>query len=212
MAILIVLADDHPIFLRGLTDLFRSEKDITVLASCRTGEEALEAVRTHRPDVLVLDIRMPGLDGFGVLRVLRGEKVPTRTVLLTAELEEHDALEVFRLGVRGVVLKEMAPQLLVQAVRKVHAGEPWLERQSFRRALDRLLLQETGARQVAGLLTSRELELVRLVAHGLRNRAIADRLCISEATVKDHLHNVYEKLNVDGRVALTVLVREKGLI
>jgi len=212
MAILIVLADDHPIFLRGLTDLFRPEKDITVLASCRTGEEALEAVRTHRPDVLVLDIRMPGLDGFGVLRVLRGEKVPTRTVLLTAELEEHDALEVFRLGVRGVVLKEMAPQLLVQAVRKVHAGEPWLERQSFRRALDRLLLQETGARQVAGLLTSRELELVRLVAHGLRNRAIADRLCISEATVKDHLHNVYEKLNVDGRVALTVLVREKGLI
>jgi len=111
-----------------------------------------------------------------------------------------------------VVLKEMAPQLLVQAVRKVHAGEPWLERQSFRRALDRLLLQETGARQVAGLLTSRELELVRLVAHGLRNRAIADRLRISEATVKDHLHNVYEKLNVDGRVALTVLVREKGLI
>jgi len=212
MAILIVLADDHPIFLRGLTDLFRPEKDITVLASCRTGEEALEAVRTHRPDVLVLDIRMPGLDGFGVLRVLRGEKVPTRTVLLTAELEEHDALEVFRLGVRGVVLKEMAPQLLVQAVRKVHAGEPWLERQSFRRALDRLLLQETGARQVAGLLTSRELELVRLVAHGLRNRAIADRLRISEATVKDHLHNVYEKLNVDGRVALTVLVREKGLI
>ena len=212
MAILIVLADDHPIFLRGLTDLFRPEKDITVLASCRTGEEALEAVRTHRPDVLVLDIRMPGLDGFGVLRVLRGEKVPTRTVLLTAELEEHDALEVFRLGVRGVVLKEMAPQFLVQAVRKVHAGEPWLERQSFRRALDRLLLQETGARQVAGLLTSRELELVRLVAHGLRNRAIADRLCISEATVKDHLHNVYEKLNVDGRVALTVLVREKGLI
>ena len=212
MAILIVLADDHPIFLRGLTDLFRPEKDITVLASCRTGEEALEAVRTHRPDVLVLDIRMPGLDGFGVLRVLRGEKVPTRTVLLTAELEEHDALEVFRLGVQGVVLKEMAPQLLVQAVRKVHAGEPWLERQSFRRALDRLLLQETGARQVAGLLTSRELELVRLVAHGLRNRAIADRLCISEATVKDHLHNVYEKLNVDGRVALTVLVREKGLI
>ena len=212
MAILIVLADDHPIFLRGLTDLFRPEKDITVLASCRTGEEALEAVRTHRPDVLVLDIRMPGLDGFGVLRALRGEKVPTRTVLLTAELEEHDALEVFRLGVRGVVLKEMAPQLLVQAVRKVHAGEPWLERQSFRRALDRLLLQETGARQVAGLLTSRELELVRLVAHGLRNRAIADRLRISEATVKDHLHNVYEKLNVDGRVALTVLVREKGLI
>jgi len=212
MAILIVLADDHPIFLRGLTDLFRPEKDITVLASCRTGEEALEAVRAHRPDVLVLDIRMPGLDGFGVLRALRGEKVPTRTVLLTAELEEHDALEVFRLGVRGVVLKEMAPQLLVQAVRKVHAGEPWLERQSFRRALDRLLLQETGARQVAGLLTSRELELVRLVALGLRNRAIADRLCISEATVKDHLHNVYEKLKVDGRVALTVLVREKGLI
>ena len=212
MAIRLVLADDHPIFLGGLADLFRPEKDITVLAACRTGEEALEAVRAHRPDVLVLDIRMPGLDGLGVLRALRQEKLPTRTVLLTAELEEREALEAFRLEVQGVVLKEMAPQLLVQAVRKVHAGEPWFERQSLRRALDRLLLREAGARQIAGLLTSRELELVRLVAHGLRNRVIADRLCISEATVKDHLHNVYEKLQVDGRVALTVLAREKGLV
>ena len=212
MPIRLVLADDHPIFIGGLADLFRPEKDITILAACRTGEEALQAVRTHRPDVLVLDIRMPSLDGLGVLRALRQEKLPTRTVLLTAELGEHEALEAFRLGVQGVVLKEMAPQFLVRAVRKVHAGEPWLEKQSFRRALDHMLLREAGAREVAALLTPRELELVRLVAHGLRNRIIADRLSISEATVKDHLHNVYEKLKVDGRVALVVLARDKGLV
>ncbi len=128
MPIHLVLADDHPIILDGLEILFRMEKDIQVVARCVNGEEVLQAVRQHRPDILILDIRMPGKDGLAVLREMKDEDLPTRVVLLTVALDEEETLEALRLGVRGVVLKEMAPQMLVQCVRKVHAGEQWLER------------------------------------------------------------------------------------
>ena len=122
MAIRVALADDHPIILDGLELLFRMERDIQVVARCVNGEEALQAVRRHRPDILILDIRMPGKDGLTVLREMKEENLSTQVVLLTVGLDEEEALEALRLGVRGVVLKEMAPQMLVQCVRKVHAG------------------------------------------------------------------------------------------
>ncbi len=208
----LVLADDHPIVLDGLERLFTGQPDLAVVARCVDGTEALRAVREHRPDVLVLDVRMPGLDGFAILRELQRDGLPTRVVLLSAELDEDQVLEAVRLGVRGVVLKEMAPRMLVECVRKVVAGEQWIERRSLGRALDRMLRREAGLREVAALLTAREIEIVRLVAEGLRNQAIAERLHISEGTVKVHLHNIYEKLGVESRVALTVYAREKGLV
>ncbi|MBI3085386.1 MAG: response regulator transcription factor, partial [candidate division NC10 bacterium] len=110
--------------------LFREEQDFQVLARCVNGEETLHAVRHHRPDILILDIRMPGKDGLAVLREVKKDSLPTRAVLLTVGLDEDDLLEAIRLGVRGVVLKEMAPQMLVQCVRKVQAGEQWLEKRS----------------------------------------------------------------------------------
>lgn len=212
MAISLVLADDHPLLLDGLESLFRLEGDFQVLARCGDGEAALRAVREHRPDILILDIRMPGMDGLAVLRALKKEKLPTRVVLLTVGLDEDDVLEAIRLGVRGVVLKEMAPQLLVQCLRKVHAGGEWLEKRSVSRALDKMLRREAAAREVARLLTPREVEIVRMVARGLRNREIAEKLSISEGTVKIHLHHIYEKVHVDGRLALTLYAQEKGLV
>lgn len=212
MPITLVLADDHPIILDGLGNLFQREEDIAVLARCRDGEEALRAVRQHRPDILILDLQMPVKDGLEVLREMSKEWLPTRVVILTAGLDEDEVLEATRLGVHGVVLREMAPQLLVQAVRKVAAGDQWLERRSVGKAMEKMLRREAGARQVAGVLTPREIEVVRMVASGLKNQAIADKLHISEGTVKIHLHNIYEKLQVDGRVALTLYARDKGLI
>ena len=212
MPVSLVLADDHPIVLDGLEQLFRAQKDFTVVARCRDGAETLRAVRQHRPDVLLLDIRMPAPDGLQVVRDLQQDGLPTRIVLLTAELDEDDVLEAVRLGVQGVVLKEMAPQMLMECVRKVAAGEQWIERRSLTRALDKMLRREAGFREVASVLTSREIEIVRLAAQGLRNQAIADRLHISEGTVKVHLHNIYEKLGIDGRVGLTLYAREKGLL
>lgn len=212
MPISLVLADDHPIILDGLEMLFREEQDFQVLARCVNGEETLQAVRHHRPDILILDIRMPGKDGLAVLREIKKDGLPTRAVLLTVGLDEDDLLEAIRLGVRGVVLKEMAPQMLVQCVRKVQAGEQWLEKRSVGRALEKMLLREAGERQVAGVLTPRELEIVRMVAAGLRNKEIADGLSISEGTVKIHLHHIYEKLHLAGRLELALYAQERGLV
>jgi len=211
MPITLVLANDHPIFLEGLEDILRREPDFQVLARCLEGQAALRAVRELKPDVLILDLRMPKMDGLGVLREMQEEKLSTRVVVLTAALDEDEVLEAIRLGVQGVVLKEMAARLVVQCVRKVHAGEQWLEKRSVSLALERLLKREAATREIAGLLTSREIEIVRMVADGLRNREIADRLYINEGTVKAHLHNIYEKLKVNSRLQLTRYARDKGL-
>lgn len=208
----LVLADDHPIVLDGLETLFRLEPDFEVVARCMDGEECLAAVRRLHPDVLILDIRMPRRDGLWVLRELQREESPTQVVLLAAELDEQDVLEALRLGVRGMVLKELAPQMLLQCVRKVFAGEQWLEKQAVGRALDILLRREAGEREAANLLTPRELEMVHMVTRGLRNKEMSERLAISEGTVKIHLHNIYRKLKVDNRVELILYAQAKKLV
>jgi len=212
MPIGLVLADDHPLILDALENLFRAEPDFRVLARCRDGQETLAAVRAFAPDVLILDIRMPGMDGMAVLREMKKEGLVTQVVLLTAALDEDQLLEAVRLGVRGVILKEMAPTLLLECVRKVRAGEQWVEKHSFSRALEKLLRREAAAREFSGVLTAREAQLVVMVAGGARNKEIADTLCISEGTVKVHLHHIYEKLKVRTRLELTLYARDKGLI
>lgn len=212
MSITLVLADDHPLILNGLTNLFLLEEDLEVLESCTNGVDALQAVRMCQPDVVILDISMSGMSGLEVCRKVREDNLPTRLVLLTASLKEEEMAEAVQLGVQGIVLKEMAPQFLIQCIRKVHAGEQWVERRSTRQTLEKMLRREAGAREVAALLTPREIDLVRLVATGLRNKEIADKLFISEGTVKVHLHNIYEKLKIDGRMALLRYAQEKGLI
>ena len=211
MPIRLILADDHPIVLEGLAQLFRVEPEFHVEARCRDGEEALCEVRARRPDVLVLDVRMPRRDGLEVLRAIRLEGLTTRVVLLTAALEEEELVEALRLGVGGVVLKEMAPQLLLEAVKEVHSGGSWLDKGSVSRVLSKLLEREEVAKEVAQVLTPREIEIVRMVARGLRNRAVAEQLTITEGTVKIHLHNIYQKLGVDGRLELAVYAQSKGL-
>ena len=212
MPITLVLANDHPLILDGMENLFRLEKDFKVVARCLDNQETVGALRKHKPDVLVLDIRMPGKDGLSLLREMRKEKLPTRVVLLTGALDEEGLAEAVRLGVRGLVLKEMAPKLLVQCIRQVHAGELWLEKRSVSLALEKLLQREAGQREVAQLLTPREIEIVKQVIAGLRNGEIAKRLFISEGTVKMHLHNIYQKLGVDSRIKLTRYAQEKGLV
>ena len=208
----LVLADDHPIVLDGLEQLFSTEPDLEVVARATSAEGALRALEEFRPDVLVLDLAMPGLDGMWVMEQAFERKMPSRVVLLTAHLDEQKLLEAVRLNVAGVVLKEMAPRLLVECVRKVHAGEKWLEKHSVARAMDRMVKRESELQRLSRLLTPRELEIVRLAAEGLRNREIAERLTITEGTVKIHLHNIYEKLGVTGRPQLILYATREGLI
>jgi len=209
--ITVVLSDDHPLMLRGLHGLLSSEIDFQVVAECATGDEALRSIRTYQPDLAVVDLSMPQRDGLSVLRELNRDKLRTRVVLLVASIDEHQMVEARRLGVGGVVLKEMAPRLLLQCLRKVYSGESWIERRVAARALDVMLQRETGMREVSSILTTREVEIARLVACGLRNRRIAHRLCVSEATVKTHLHHIYDKLNVESRGQLIVYCTEHGI-
>lgn len=211
MTIRLVLADDHRIILEGLEQLFRREKDFEILATATNGKEALAAVRTHHPDVLVLDIRMPEGDGLWVLKQVHSEKLQTHVVLLTATLDEDEVLDAMQSGVAGLVLKEAAAVNLVNAVRRVHRGERALEPMLVNRALDRLAQREE-AKKIVEVLSRRETEIVKMVASGLRNKEIASRLSIGEGTVKTHLHTIYEKLGVHGRVELSMYALERGIL
>jgi DNA-binding NarL/FixJ family response regulator len=208
MPISLVVADDHPIILSGLENLFRLERDLKVVASCSDGMEAVRAVLTYRPDVLVLDLHMPRLDGLGVLRRLSAVRASTRCVLLAVSLESHELREAVRLGVCGAMLKEAAPQEIVRCVREIHAGRRWMDASVESQVRE----QAAATRRIAGLLTPREVEVARAVATGLRNKEIAEKLSITEGTVKIHLHTIYEKLGVDGRTALVIHLKETGFL
>ncbi len=210
MSIRVALADDHPVVIEGLEQLFRLEPDITVVGRASNGVEALDVVRKSRPDVLVLDLRMPKLDGVAVVRELQQEELPTRIVVLTG-IDGDQIQEAIELGVSGVVLKDMAAELLVRAVRQVHAGGTWIERNAATKTVNRLLQRDVATREITAKLTPREIEVARMIAKGLPNKAVADRLRISEGTAKLHLHHVYAKLGLDGRMALARYLQSRGL-
>jgi two-component system, NarL family, nitrate/nitrite response regulator NarL len=212
MPIRVVLVDDHQIVLHGLQQLFERQENFEVVRCCRDAETAVEAVVADRPDVLVLDLRMPHAGGLDVLRTLASRNIACRSVLLTAAIRDDEVVEAVKLGAMGLVLKESAPEVLIECVRTVHRGEQWIDRDTLTRAFRTALDRDTAARQIAQTLTPREVEIVRMVAQGLRNKGIAERLTISEGTVKVHLHNIYEKLGVDGRVELVLSAQQKGLI
>jgi DNA-binding NarL/FixJ family response regulator len=212
MPIRLVLADDHPLILQALEQLFETQPDFQVLARCVSVEETLRAVWQHRPDVLLLDLCMPETGGLTVLRKMKQEEVRTRVVLLTGMVDEEEMLEAIHLGVCGVVLKDTPPALALQCVRAVHTGAQWLERRSISQALERLLQLDARRRQSESGLTSREVEIVRMVDAGLRNKEIACKLSISEGTVKLHLHHIFQKLNLANRLELIRYAQENGLV
>lgn len=208
----LILADDHPIVLHGLESLLRAQSDLQVVACCATGDESIIAVRRHRPDLLILDLHMPRKSGLEVLRDLQRQALATKVVLMADRLEDDEVLEAYRLGVRGMLLKELALKMVVQCVRKVLSGEIWIEKRAISHALQVLLQREDGQRAAADLLTPRQMQMVRLAALGLCTEEISTRLAISEGTVKTHLHRVYRKLRVHNRVGLTLYAQAKKLV
>lgn len=208
----VVIADDHPIVLAGLETLLRREPDISVVDRCADGVETVRAVKKHSPDVLILDLRMPRADGLAVLQQMHAEGVTTKVIILAAVIEDDVLLEAIRLGARGVVLKETAPQHLVKCVREVHAGRQWYEQRALVDAMERFVRRQVASKEMTSVLSRREVDVVRAVAQGLRNRDIAERLGIAEGTVKLHLHTIYTKLGVDGRTALIVKLNDKSFV
>lgn len=203
----IVIADAYPIELEALRRLFE-DAGFDVVACCGDGKDCLSAIRAHRPDILVLDAQLPGKQALAILAEMKRQGLATQAVLLSNK-GESQVVEAIRLGVRSVVLKEMPPQFLIDCVRRVHAEGPSVDKPAASRLLDKLLRGRAARSHVALDLTRREREILKLVASGLRNRAIAERLSVTEGTVKIHLHNIYKKLSVPNRLALTLLAQER---
>lgn len=208
----VVLADRYPIFLDGMEGVFRLESDFKVVACCTTADMVLVAVRAHRPDVLLLDLRMPGRDGFALAPEVKKANPATQVIFLADNFHEREMVEALRVGVKGFVLREMPSRLLVQCARVVHTGALWVDKGAMALAVEMMVRREAGTRELARLLTPREIEVFEKVVTELPNKKIATQLSIGEGTVKLHLHNIYNKLNVHNRFELILLARDRGLV
>jgi two-component system, NarL family, nitrate/nitrite response regulator NarL len=213
----IVIADDHPIFRDGLRRLLEAEADLKVLGEAGDGAEAVKLARQLKPDILLLDLAMPRHPGLEALRELStpAEATPVRVILLTAAIEKGQIVEALQLGARGVVLKDSATQVLLQAMQMVMAGEYWVHRDRVSNLVQYLhtLMQSTHAearRRKFGL-TPRELEMVSAVVAGYSNKEIAQSFKISEDTVKRHLSNIFDKIGVSTRLELALFAVNHSL-
>lgn len=209
MTIRLVLADDHTVVLQGLRALLALEPDIDVAALCTDGEEAVEAVVLHRPDVLVMDASMPRCSGLEARERLRQRGLYVPTVILSATMDDATLMRCLELAVEGIVLKESAASVLVEAIRAAARRERWIPPTLGERALDLMARRSAGA---AEALTPREMDIVLQVAAGKSNKRVASDLGIAESTVKLHLHSAFTKLGVANRVQLSLLARERGWI
>jgi two-component system, NarL family, nitrate/nitrite response regulator NarL len=212
-AIRILVADDHAIFRDGLRKLLEGADDVQIVGESSNGVECTKMLAKLKPDILLLDLRMPEKDGLGVLEEVNFDTLPTRVIVLTAAEDDRDVVRAMRLGARGVVLKQSASDLLLKSIRKVHEGEIWLDNRMTAEVIDAFKKSsEAGQRREKPLLSDREKEIVQLVAQGFRNREIGEKLFISEQTVKNHLHNIFDKLGVSDRLELALYAIHHRLI
>jgi DNA-binding NarL/FixJ family response regulator len=209
----ILVADDHAIFRDGLRKLLEVADDVQIIGEASNGVECVKMLQKLKPDILLLDLRMPEKDGLGVLEEVNFDTLPTRVIVLTAAEDDRDVVRAMRLGARGVVLKQSASDLLLKSIRKVSDGEIWLDNRMTAEVIDAFKKSsESGQRREKPLLSDREKEIVQLVAQGFRNREIGEKLFISEQTVKNHLHNIFDKLGVSDRLELALYAIHHRLI
>src|SRR6476659_2354388 len=216
----ILLADDHPIVRDGLKKLLQLEDDFEVVGEAGDGREVLEKCHELDPDVLLLDLRMPNLDGLSALQSLQQTNKRTRVIVLTASEDKNEFVQAMKLGCSGIVLKQTAPDLIVKSIRKVHSGEIWLDSHTtaavmrqFSTALEggHPSASGSGKGRERSPLSAREREIVALVAQGYKNKEMAEKMFISEQTVKNHLHNIFDKLGVSDRLELALYAIHKNI-
>jgi two-component system nitrate/nitrite response regulator NarL len=199
----ILLADDHPM-IRAAIEVLLRDTAYEVVGMAGTGEAALAEIKQLRPDILLLDIQMPGGSGLEVLRQLRAEKSPVRVILLTAAVDDTALLEAKALKVRGIVLKNSDPAYLLECLDSVSAGRMWIDPELAKRSRKLTSTANHAALQLA----PRERQLIAFVRKGLRNREIGEQLGVTEGTVKAYLHAIYEKLGVGNRTELAIRADE----
>ena len=214
----VLLVDDQPLLRTGFRMILSAEADLTVVGEAGDGASAVELARRLRPDVVLMDIRMPGTDGIQATRALAGPGVeePIKVLILTTFGLDEYVVESLRAGASGFLLKDAPPEDLVEAIRIVAAGEALLAPSVTRRLLDRVASRLPPANEdtipALSQLTERELEVLKIMARGLSNAEIAEKLVVSETTVKTHVSRVLAKLDLRDRVQAVILAYETGLV
>jgi two-component system NarL family response regulator len=199
----IMVADDHAIVRDGIISILAGEKDLQFVAQASNGIEAVELVKKHLPDILLLDLRMPGKDGLEVIAQTQSLQLQTRVIVLTTFESEQDIHRALKAGARGYLLKDTPRPELLDAIRRVHRGETCIPPRISQKLVEKMNRQE---------LTEREGEILRLIAEGDSNKAIGDKLGITEGTVKTHVKGLLKKLAVPGRTAAVKEAVHQGLI
>ena len=218
MTIKVLLVDDQPLLRTGFRMILSAESDLTVVGEAGDGASAVELARRLRPDVVLMDIRMPVMDGIQATRALAGPGVedPIKVLILTTFGLDEYVVESLRAGASGFLLKDAPPEDLVEAIKIVAGGDALLSPSITRRLLDRVASRLPSASETTipalAELTDREMEVLKLLARGLSNAEIAEKLVVSETTVKTHVSRVLAKLDLRDRVQAVILAYETGLV
>jgi DNA-binding NarL/FixJ family response regulator len=199
----ILIVDDHPVVLAGLTSMLTTQPDFEVVGSASDGEEALQMLRTQSTDILLLDLRMPGMNGVDTLLALKAEHINIRAIILTSFETDEDIYRSVQAGAQGYLLKGSPQADVVEAIHTVHAGRRYFPRQIAARLAERIMRTN---------LTARELEVLQMLARGLTNKEIGNALAISGNTVRNHVNSIIEKLEVSDRTEAATTAIQRGII
>jgi DNA-binding NarL/FixJ family response regulator len=198
----ILLVDDHMVLRMGLITATSDAADMEVVADVECGHEALDAFRRHHPDIVIMDLRLPGMNGIEIIRVLREEFKQVRILVFSNYATGEEIYQAMKVGASGFVLKEMALDRLLEAIRTVHRGEQYMPSEIAARVGERLLAQ----------LSPREIEVIHLLAQGLSNKEIGAKLGVVEGTVKIHIASIFNKLGVSDRTHALIEAVKRGIV
>ena len=202
----VLIADDHSLIRQGLKQILELENDIVVVAQASNGSEAIQLAREYKPDVILMDINMPGINGLQAIMEIKNEKIPSRIIVLTIHEDREYLFKTLQMGAEGYVLKDAEPKVLLEAIRNVNSGKSYIQpnmTMELVREFNRVTLHEKEKHDDNNL-TSREIEVLGLIAEGMINKEIAKHLYISEKTVKNHVSNIFRKLNVSDRTQAAI--------
>lgn len=199
----ILIADDHPVVVAGLTSMLGTQAGMQVVGHASSGDEALELLRTQAADLLLLDLRMPGLNGIETLHALHRAKIHIRTIILTSYETDEDIYRAVQAGAQGYLLKDAPQADMMEAIWTVHGGKRYFPRHIAERLAERMMRSE---------LTARELEVLQMLARGLTNKEIGSALDISGNTVRNHVNSIIEKLEVSDRTEAATSAIYRGII
>ena len=205
----VFIAEDHKVVLRGLEALLKTEPDIEVIGSAADGIEALKKVVSAKPDVLLLDLGLPRKSGLQIIPEIRTQSPDTKIVVLTSSNDDETIFAAIQAGALSYLIKECSPDELFQAIHLAHQGKPTLPTDIAIRVI-REINKPSNKPNTQDPLTGRELEVLRLIAHGLTNQDIADKLVVSERTVRSHVSNILEKLHLSNRTQAALYALREG--